>query len=76
MKYHVYPFIAHLTQKDSTAEVAAQLQTLIQHYADQGLEYVRLESVETIVSGNAGCFGIGSTPSTTRHFKMAVFIKR
>ena len=76
MEYHVFPFVARLTQKDNTAEVASQLQTLIQHYANQGLEYVRLESVETIVSGNKGCFGLGATPDVTTQFKMAVFVKR
>ena len=48
MEYHVFPFTARITQKDTTAEVAKQLETLIQHYAAQGLEYVRLESVETV----------------------------
>lgn len=76
MKYHVFPFTARLTQKDTTTEVAKQLETLIQHYADQGLEYVRLESVETIIRGNSGCFGLGARPDVTTHFKMAVFVQR
>jgi hypothetical protein len=40
---------------------------MINHHASQGMEYVRLESVETIVTtpGNAGCFGIGATPASS-----------
>lgn len=73
MNYRVVPFTARLTQKDTTAEVAKQLETLIQQNADEGWEYVGLESVETIVYGNKGCFGMGAKPDVTTHFKMAVF---
>jgi hypothetical protein len=40
---------------------------MVNHYASQGLEYVRLESVETIITtpANAGCFGIGATPASS-----------
>jgi len=39
---------------------------MINHYSSQGLEYVRLEGVNTIITtpGNAGCFGIGAMPAT------------
>ena len=73
MNYRVVPFTARLTQKDTTSEVAKQLEALIKENADQGWEYVALESVETIVYGNKGCFGMGATPDMTTHFKMAVF---
>ena len=76
MQYHVVPFTARITQKDTTAEVAKQLETLIQHYAAQGLEYVRLETVQTLVKGSNGCFGLGATPDSMSYFRMAVFVQR
>lgn len=73
MDYRVVPFTARLTQKDTTAEVAKQLESLILQNASEGWEYVGLESVETIIYGNKGCFGMGATPDTTAYFKMVVF---
>jgi hypothetical protein len=39
--------VAQITQKDTTATVAGQLQALINEHSSQGWEYVRLENVET-----------------------------
>jgi hypothetical protein len=75
MQYKVVPFTARLTQKDTTQTVAQQLEALIQKGAEQGWDYVRLESVETIIQGNGGCFGFGATPDRTTFFKMIVFSK-
>ncbi|URW80968.1 hypothetical protein [Xiashengella succiniciproducens] len=47
MDYKVVPFVAQITQKDTTATVAGQLQALINEHSSQGWEYVRLENVET-----------------------------
>jgi ABC-type cobalamin transport system ATPase subunit len=75
MDYKVVPFTAQITQKDTTATVADQLQTLINQYSSQGWEYVRLENVETNVAPENGCFGIGAKPGFTTSFKMVVFKK-
>jgi hypothetical protein len=75
MNYKVVPFVAQISQKDSTSSVAQQLENLITEYSSQGWEYVRLENVETQVAPEAGCFGIGAQPGFTTGFKMVVFKK-
>jgi hypothetical protein len=72
-EYKVVPFIAQITQNDHTGIVASQLETLIKIYSQNGWEYVRLESVETHVAGNHGCFGMGATPGAVTSCSMAVF---
>jgi hypothetical protein len=77
MNYTVVPFTANIIRGQGANEAADQLSQMINHYAGQGLEYVRLESVETIITtpANAGCFGIGATPATYEpvNLYMAVF---
>ena len=75
MEYKVVPFVAKITQQDTTANVAAQLETLINKYSSQGWEYVRLENVETHVAPDSGCFGLGGKPGYSTSYKMAVFKK-
>jgi len=67
MKYTVVPFTANIVRGQGASEAAEQLSKLINGYASQGLEYVRLESVSTIVTtpADAGCFGIGGTPASS-----------
>ena len=67
MKYTVVPFTASIVKGQGAAEAADQLSQMINHYAGQGLEYIRLESVETIITtpGNAGCFGFGAIPASS-----------
>lgn len=73
MEYIVVPFTASIMQNDGAGKAAAQLQTLIAEYAGQRWEYVRLESVETNIAGNSGCFGLGATPARTVSVSMIVF---
>ena len=77
MNYTVVPFTANIVRGQGATEAADQLSQMINHYASQGLEYVRLESVETIVTtpGVAGCFGFGGTPafSVPTIYYMVVF---
>lgn len=73
MNFIVVPFIAHITHDGSSKEVAQQLQRLINEYASQGWEYLRLESVETAIAADAGCFGLGAKPGYTTVYRMAVF---
>lgn len=67
MNYTIVPFTASIVSGQGAAEAAEQLSQMINHYATQGLEYVRLESVETIITtpANAGCFGFGGTPASS-----------
>jgi hypothetical protein len=75
MDYKVVPFVAKITQQDTTATVAGQLQNLINEFSLQGWEYVRLENVETQVAADNGCFGLGAKPGFNTIFKMVVFKK-
>lgn len=67
MHYTVVPFTANIVRGQGATDAANQLAEMINFHARQGMEYVRLESVSTIVTtpGDAGCFGIiGATPPT------------
>lgn len=75
MNYKVVPFVARITQKDTTAVVADQLQNIINEYNKDGWEYVRLESVETQVAPDNGCFGFGGKPGFNTVYSMVVFKK-
>ena len=67
MQYHVIPFTASIVSGQGADAAADQLSEMINHYSSQGWEYVRLESVSTIVTtpGNAGCAGFGGVPATS-----------
>ena len=73
--YLVIPFVAVIPLGKGADEAAAQLQQMIQNRAGEGWEYVRLESVETVIAGDNGCFGIGATPPRSTVYSMAVFRK-
>jgi len=67
MQYDVVPFTANILRGQGAADAAQQLSQLVNQRAQAGWEYVRLESVSTIVTtpANAGCMGIGATPATS-----------
>ena len=44
MNYKVVPFVAKLSQSDTTKAVADQLDALINDMSSQGWDYVRLEN--------------------------------
>lgn len=73
MKYKVVPFVAKINQDQTTSAVADQLQALINEQSSGGWEYVRMESVDTFVAPDAGCFGIGAKPGYNTSFSMVVF---
>jgi hypothetical protein len=81
MNYKVVPFVAKLSQSDTTKAVADQLDLLINDMSSQGWEYVRLENVDTVIKGapgQNGCFGLGATPAEpdyTTSYMVAVFKK-
>ena len=75
MEYRVVPFVASITLQDNAAKAAVQLQALATEYAKDGWEYIRLESVETYIAGDNGCFGFGATPARTTSVSMVVFRK-
>ena len=58
MRYKVVPFRANISTSGGAADVANQLASLISSEATGGWEYVRLETVETTVAGDAGWLAI------------------
>jgi len=75
-EYKVVPFTATLNQqKETTAVVANQLESIINQYLSEGWRYVRLESVSTYIQADSGCFGIGAKPGYISSYQMVVFIK-
>ena len=73
MKYKVVPFFASVSSLEGSREAAEQLEKLVQEWSDHGWEYVRMESVDTYIAGNNGCFGIGSTAPVMTSYSMVVF---
>lgn len=73
MRYKTVAFRANISVNGGATDVASQLATLISAEATNGWDYVRLETVETFVAGDNGCFGLGATqPRMTSH-SVAVF---
>lgn len=75
MEYKVVAFVASMDQhkKGTSKPVAEQLEVLINQYANEGWNYVRLESVSTYVNPDNGCFGFGSKPGFTTSRQLIVF---
>jgi len=77
MQYFVEPFTANIIAGQGAGVAAQQLSQLINQRAQEGWEYLRLESVSTIVTtpANSGCMGIGATPASSVQVEvyMAVF---
>jgi hypothetical protein len=76
MKEHlVIPFKPQVGKKTGfgTDVVAQQVQSTIVDYTNQGWTYLGIESISTVVKGDGGCFGIGSTPDRTTFVQVIVF---
>jgi hypothetical protein len=71
--YKVVPFTAQITRDDTTVQVAAQMQNIIDAHLSSGWEYVRMEGVQTNVAGTSGCFGVGAQPGFSTTFNVMVF---
>ncbi|CAL2078883.1 hypothetical protein [Tenacibaculum sp. 190524A05c] len=77
MEYKVIPFVPTINRKkENSKEVAKQLENIIENYTVQGWQYVRVESVQTYILPDFGCFGIGAKPGYTAYRQMIVFSKR
>lgn len=75
MQFKVVPFTAQIRQNDTSANVASQMQSMIDNHTTDGWEYVRMDSVQTSVAGTSGCFGLGAQPGFTTVFNVLVFRK-
>ncbi|MFC4635489.1 hypothetical protein ACFO3O_16385 [Dokdonia ponticola] len=76
MEYKVIPFVASIDRnKNPSKQVAEQLESLIENYANQGWKYIRLESVTSQVKPDGGCFGFGQSLGYTTTRQIVVFEK-
>jgi len=62
MQYKVVPINPVIRKGENSTHLAAEFESVIQKYVNDGWEFVSLESLSTWIIGNSGCFGIGSTP--------------
>lgn len=75
-EYRVVPFVASVGHLGGAKDAAAQLEALIHQHSAEGLEYVRLENITTVIAGApAGCFGLGATSSQLASYSMIIFRK-
>ena len=75
MEYKVVPFVASIGDKKEKLTPSDQLENLIRTTANQGWNYIRVESISTYVAGDNGCFGIGATQGHVVSRQMIVFSK-
>jgi hypothetical protein len=71
--YKIVPFAAQINRGDTTSQVAAQMQKIIDSYVTEGWEYIRMDGVQTSVAGTDGCFGFGAQPGFTTTYNVLVF---
>ena len=74
-EYRVVPFVGAVPNenvKEGNLIACSQLETLIVSWAEQKWEYVRLESVDTYIAGNKGCFVVPE-PGRMTSYSMVVF---
>lgn len=76
MEYKVVPFAASIDlKKDTTANIAEQLESAIKYYNEQDWKYVRVENITTFVNADMGCFGFGARPAQTLFTHLIIFQK-
>lgn len=75
MEFKVVPFLAQITRNDTSAKVATQMQTIIDDNKTQGWDYMRMDSVQTYIDADQGCFGIGAKPGYVTNYTVLVFRK-
>ena len=68
-QYRVVPFKGDIRAGEDFSGATEQLQQLINAHAEQGWDYVRLETLAAIVTtsavpGRNGCVGFGAVPGT------------
>ena len=75
MVYKVKPFIAKVSNKGSTEDVAYQVEAFIEKESTDGWKFLGCGNIHTNVAGTNGCFGIGATPSASTSVMVIIFGK-
>lgn len=73
MNYKSIPFTARITGQNTSRNVASQLQAVIDKQTRSGWEFVKIETVETFVAANNGCFGLGGNPAFFTTYSLIIF---
>lgn len=74
MEYKVVPFAASINlKKNTTADIAEQLENAIKYNTEKDWKYVRVENITTFVHAEIGCFGFGARPAQTIFTHLIVF---
>ncbi len=77
MSTKVIPFSPMIKGRRQNANnVANSLENIISQYSVDGWEFYNFYTMETMVAGSSGCFGIGATPSTMINLGFVVFKKK
>ena len=76
MEYKVVPFAASIDlKKNSSTQIAEQLEGLIKLYTEKNWQYVRVENITTFVPAELGCFGFGARHAQTLFTHLVIFQK-
>lgn len=75
MTYKTIPFTASVKAENFAANAASQVEQIINREAGQGWEFVSCGTIDTIVAGSNGCFGLGATQSQNTSVMVLVFKK-
>lgn len=76
MEHKVVPFAASIDRKKNTSsQIAEQLDSAIKFYTEKDWKYVRVENITTFVPAEFGCFGIGAKPAQTLFTHLIIFEK-
>ncbi|MBK7957595.1 MAG: hypothetical protein IPK03_05455 [Bacteroidetes bacterium] len=76
MNFKIVPFTASIDNSGNSSAVANQLSQIIAKETEMGYEYYSMESVETNVKPENGCFGFGAKPGYTTSVSVLVFKKK
>jgi hypothetical protein len=74
-KYHVEPLVLSVKEQGSSSEIAGRVAFLLNHFAEQGWEFMRLESVPVTVK--PGCLAaLTGSPAQVIYLPQLVFRSR
>jgi len=75
MEYKVIPIKPIAGRNESVDSIAKQIGTIINNEASNGWLFIRVETIETLIAGENGCFGFGAKPPYNQTFQFIVFGK-
>lgn len=72
METKVIPFNPTIKEKQSSIDIANNIQSMIQVELNNGWNLHEIKVYETTASGSNGCFGFGATPD--RHVQIGFIV--